>query len=62
MYDEIIEAFTIFKKYSSNDSISAEHDELFAGPDPSIVSKEDLARLKQLHWHPVEYGCFRMFT
>ena len=50
-YDRIIEALTIFSKYEHLQGISAEHDEIHAGPLPSIVNDEDLARLEELGWH-----------
>lgn len=50
------EAFTIFAKYSSEFyQISAEHDIVYAGPDPAVVSEEDKTRLEALNWHIDEH-------
>lgn len=48
-YKEIIEAFQIFDKYPNDGELSAEHDELFAGPGLK-VSEEDEKRLNELGW------------
>lgn len=64
-YQEIIRALEIFSKYSdvSEEFISAEHDEIYSGPDPEIVSAEDLAELKELGWNPSEFsGSFYKFV
>lgn len=47
-----IEAFTIFSKYEDMalGSIVAEHDEIYAGPDPSKVSTDDKERLLTCGW------------
>jgi hypothetical protein len=50
------EAFAIFAKYNSDfHQISAEHDIVYAGPEPSKVSDEDKSRLEQLNWHIDEH-------
>lgn len=55
--DEWIESFEIFKKYEATGGLEAvEHDEVYAGPDPKVVSPEDLKRLDELGWHESEYG------
>lgn len=61
------EAFEIFARYSLSEGadygVSAEHDELLAGPSPVVVAPADVARLEALGWHPVkEHGCFRRCT
>lgn len=52
------EAFSIFSKYSDSskgyDHVAGEHDELWAGPNPKDVSKEDAKRLEELGWTPHE--------
>jgi hypothetical protein len=47
------EAFTVFAKYSTSsyDHVAGEHDIIYAGPDPSVVSDEDKATLESLGWH-----------
>jgi hypothetical protein len=47
---ELIEAFTIFKKYDDvSYPTSCDHDVLYVcGISPSIVSEEDIARLDEL--------------
>jgi hypothetical protein len=49
-YREFAEAFTIFARYAGYDGVCAEHDEIWAGPDVSVVSAEDKARLAELGW------------
>lgn len=63
----LIEAISIFAKYDEPDSyfaISAEHDEIWLGPDPEIVTPEDTARLEQLGFEPDFDGnsCFHRFV
>lgn len=56
--DDAIEALTIFKKYQADKPglgfvvgiTAADHDEIWGGPDPSLVSAEDTARLEELGW------------
>lgn len=61
-YQRIIEAFQIFEKYDHFKNVHAEHDELYAGPDPSVVSEEELVKLDELGWiADEENGCFYMF-
>jgi hypothetical protein len=62
MYDELIEALQIFRKYEHVQSISAEHDEIFGGPDPALVLESDKVRLRELGWRPSEFGCFASFV
>ena len=45
------EAFAIFAKYEGQ-GVCAEHDEIDAGPDPSVVSEVDKKRLLELGWRP----------
>lgn len=59
-----IEALTIFAKYNSGYAeFSSEHDQLYGGVNPELVSAEDIARLDELGWHVEEhYECFYKFT
>lgn len=60
---ELAEAFMIFARYGGKQDLSAEHDVIYAGPDPSKVVREDVERLDKLGWAvEEEFGCFRMFT
>lgn len=62
-YGRWIEGFQIFAKYDHIDDTSAEHEIFYAGPDPEVVSEEDLKRLDELGWFPQEkYNCFAHFT
>jgi hypothetical protein len=61
-YHDLARAFEIFGAYPGIQSISAEHDEIYAGPDVGIVSPEHVAELERLGWLPCEYECFRRFT
>ena len=50
-WSEFAEAFSIFAKYGDKDYHTyAEHDIIYAGPDPKEVSGEDQIRLKELGW------------
>lgn len=50
-YEQLIEAFQIFKKYTSNSAIHlGGNDDVHAGPNPGDVGMEDLSRLRQLGW------------
>lgn len=51
------EAFGIFAKYSEKyGMVYAEHDEVCASLDPSVVSPEDTERLSFLRWQASEGG------
>jgi hypothetical protein len=55
------EAFEIFYRYdqSADGHVASEHDRIFAGPDPDLVTREDRKRLEELGWTAsAEYGCF----
>ena len=56
-------AFTIFALYDTDGDVSPQHDEVYAGPDPSLVSPEHLAELETLGWTANDdYDCFHKFT
>lgn len=55
-YENFIAALTIFNKYEHSKFLSAEHDEIFAGPPFAAVSAEDLAELERLGWRQDDYG------
>ena len=59
-----IEVFQIFQRYGALVmDISAEHDVIYAGPDPAKVSEEDKDRLDTLGWNSSEeYACFYRFV
>jgi len=64
-YQRMARAMEIFNKYTnSGTTIHAEHDELYAGPHPDLVSESDKAELNELGWHPDPYYgmTFYMFT
>lgn len=46
----ISEGLIIFQKYPNSDDVMAEHDIIYAGPSPTNVIPEDLARLAELGW------------
>ena len=50
LYDELIAAFKIFKKYEHEEGLSTRDSEIFAGPDPDDVSEEDSLALQALGW------------
>lgn len=63
-YDKVIQGLEIFKKYPGHPHyVTAEHDMLFAGPRPSKVSEEDIAKLASLGWNPEDNDdCFIKFS
>jgi len=64
-YAALAEVFTIFNKYEgvTYAQISAEHDVIYAGPDPEDVSEEDRKRLSELGWYVDEHlDSFYRFT
>ena len=43
--------------------VHGEHDVLYAGPSPEVLSDEDLSKVIELGWLPdSENGCFYIFT
>lgn len=62
-YQPYIEAFQIFNKYDHFKQVSAEHDEIYAGPSPDVLNKEDLEKIIELGWLPDnENDCFYRFV
>ena len=65
-YKAWIEAFQIFDKYTPDDTyvVNPEHDVVYTGCNPELVSDEDKKRLKELGFHPSDTGldCFYIFT
>lgn len=63
-YDKIAQAFEIFRNFSNHKdhSVSAQHDVIYAGPDPVDVPDEYKEKLAALGWHPSEHDCFEYFT
>lgn len=61
-YDNVIEAFKIFKKYAHNSWVGSFHDELHAGPSPEVVTSEDKDTLAGLGWNDYGDGSFTYFT
>lgn len=52
VYERMARAMAIFNSYpvERGGSIHAEHDEMYAGPDPEVVSAEHKAELEELGW------------
>lgn len=51
-YGRMARAFQIFDSYGTErQGVSAEHDQIWAGPDPADVTDEHIAELEQLGWH-----------
>lgn len=63
-YADWAEAFLLFAKYEAEGwEVSAEHDVIYAGPDPAIVTDIDKKRLSELGWDTEEqYECFYHFA
>lgn len=57
-YEKLARALVIFDSYEHEKFVHAEHDLLFAGPDPATVSPDHLVELKNLGWQPDEDNCF----
>jgi hypothetical protein len=62
---ELAEACQILSKYGvdgGNGNVSAEHDIIYLGCDPSLVSLEDKARLEKLRVRPCEeFDCWQAY-
>jgi hypothetical protein len=53
LFSHYAEVFAIFAKYDKPDdwaNVAPYHDEIYAGPDLKLVSKEDKKRIKELGW------------
>jgi hypothetical protein len=63
-YGHMARAFLIFDMYGNDrQGVSAEHDQIWAGPNPAIVSPEHRAELDTLGWHADEpHQTFYRFT
>lgn len=60
---ELAESFTIFAKYqTAGEAIVAEHDEIWAGPDPAVMSAEDRATIERLGWDISDFDSWHMFV
>jgi hypothetical protein len=57
--DDLIEALTIMRRYANPEQpTNCTHDVLWVDVSPALVSPEDLARLKELHFEPFDTGGF----
>lgn len=45
-------AFEIFAKYEGSKTLAGSSGEVYAGPNPNIVSEEDKKELSRLGWKP----------
>lgn len=65
-YKSLMVAFRIFRRYEkdkTNRTIHASHDIIYAGPNPTDVSEEDLYELGKLGWHAeAQFECFGYYT
>lgn len=68
VYNEFIEGIRIFQKYGPseaglNEGFGAEHEIIYVGTEPSVVSDEDKQRLDALGFHECsEFECWGFFT
>lgn len=63
VYDRIIGGLEILKSYGEDSYyVVAEHDEIFAGPNPSEVSEDHLKELEALGWRPSDADNFSIFV
>lgn len=59
---KLIRGLQIFSEQGFED-VCAEHDVIYAGPDPTSVTSEVMAELALLGWHPDVQTCsFYFFT
>lgn len=64
-YFQVAAGLAIFSKYGGSRTVYAEHDILYAGPNPNevIISVEDMEFLDSIQWFPIEEdGCWGKFT
>lgn len=65
-YDKFIEGLQILNKYfdkPKEEYFSAEHDVIYFGPDPSIVSPEDITKLEDYGFNvDKSLDCFYYYT
>lgn len=58
-YEKLIRAFEIFMEAGDvGEGIAAEHDVIYAGPPPELVSAEQRAELACLGWRPYSDGFY----
>ena len=64
-FDKIIAGLNIFRRFLKENElyVAAEHDVIYAGPNPDVVPDDVKAELESLRWHPnEEFECFQLFT
>jgi hypothetical protein len=62
-YKSITQGLAIFSRYEEDPGyFMAEHEEIWAGPNPSVVSTEDIALLDELGWQPWDTGNFHKYV
>lgn len=65
-YNRIAYGFDIFRQFLKDEKdhmVSAEHDVIYAGPDPVDVPEEYKEKLAELGWYPCsEFDCFCHYT
>lgn len=49
--DDVIQGLLILQKYTDKNSITAEHDVIYAGHDCYNVSAVDQVNLEKYYWH-----------
>ena len=59
-FKKVVEGLNILVKYP-NSSISAEHDQIWAGPFENEVKPEDKEKLEELGWS-IKDDCYRTFV
>ena len=61
--DNFIRGIRIFQKYMPDVSFSANHDIIYLGPSPELVSSRDKKALEALGFHEAsDYECWGWFT
>lgn len=51
-YQQLARAFEIFASYPGEQHVATDTDQIYAGPNPAVVSAEHLADLAALGWEP----------
>lgn len=62
-YQKMARAFDIFNSYEGDQYLSAEHDIIYSGPSPAVVTAEHCDELYELGWYKSEeYDSFYCFV
>lgn len=60
--EKFLHGLLICSQYQEFDCVCAEHDIIYAGPDPEDMSEHDRAIMLELGWHETDEDCWGFFT